>query len=255
MKEVETEFKEATIAIDFDGVIHQYSKGFQGLDNAYDPPMPGVRNALDQLKLSGYRLIIVSSRPVPVIKEWLEKNEMSFYFDDVSNTKHPAKYYIDDHAIRFDKTNPNAWLDTLNFIDKDTKKTSEKRAMFVGRWQPLHNGHKWLINQKLKEGVPVLICVRDIPPDEKNPFTTEQTIDMLETVYNNKDVVIMSIPDIESVNYGRGVGYGIAEHVPPQNIGFISATQIRNQIEDGDDSWKENVDAKIHLKVVRYLEK
>ena len=130
---------------------------------------------------------------------------------------------------------------------------NNKRAMFVGRWQPLHNGHKWLIGQKLNQGVPVLICVRDIPPDEKNPFTTEQTIDMLETAYAEDDVVVMSIPDIESVNYGRGVGYGIIEHVPPQDIGFISATQIRNQIANEDNSWKENVDSKIHEKVVKYL--
>lgn len=130
---------------------------------------------------------------------------------------------------------------------------SKRRAMFVGRWQPLHNGHKWLISQKLKQGTPVLVCVRDIPPDEKNPFTTEQTIDMLETAYVDDDVVVMSIPDIESVNYGRGVGYGIVEHVPPQNIGFISATQIRNQISQGDDSWRENVDFRIHEKVIKYL--
>jgi hypothetical protein len=65
--------------------------------------------------------------------------------------------------------------------------------------------------------------------------------------------MVMSIPDIESVNYGRGVGYRIIEHVPPQDIGFISATQIRNQIEEGDNSWKKNVDSKIHQKVVEYL--
>ena len=130
---------------------------------------------------------------------------------------------------------------------------SDKRAMFVGRWQPLHNGHKWLIGQKLNEGIPVLICVRDIPPDEKNPFTTERTIDMLETVYDEDDVVVMAIPDIESVNYGRGVGYQIVEHVPTADIGFISATAIRTQIANEDDSWKKNVDAKIHDKILKYL--
>ena len=128
-----------------------------------------------------------------------------------------------------------------------------KRAMFVGRWQPLHNGHKWLIGQKLDAGVPVLICVRDIPPDEKNPFTTEETVAMLEAAYADQDVVVMSIPDIESVNYGRGVGYGIVEHVPPPDIGFISATDIRNKIAVGDDSWKEIVDPKIHAMVIEGL--
>ncbi len=128
-----------------------------------------------------------------------------------------------------------------------------KRAMFIGRWQPFHNGHKWLINQKLSEGKAILIAVRDIPPDEKNPFTTEQTIEMVKEVYSDHDVEVVSIPDIESVNYGRGVGYEINEHVPPQNIGFISATGIRNNIKEGNDAWRENVDSSIHDLVIKYL--
>ena len=128
-----------------------------------------------------------------------------------------------------------------------------KRAMFIGRWQPFHNGHKWLINQKLSEGKPILIAVRDIPPDEKNPFTTEQTVEMIQEVYREQDVEVVCIPDIESVNYGRGVGYEINEHVPPQNIGFISATGIRNNIRENNNSWRENVDSSIHDLVVKYL--
>ena len=128
-----------------------------------------------------------------------------------------------------------------------------KRAMFVGRWQPFHNGHKWLINQKLSEGKPILIAVRDIPPDEKNPFTTQQTVEMIQKVYSDQDVEVVCIPDIESVNYGRGVGYEINEHVPPKNIGFISATAIRNNIKEGNNTWRENVDSSIHESVIKYL--
>jgi phosphoglycolate phosphatase-like HAD superfamily hydrolase len=116
MKEVQTEFKDKTIAIDFDGVIHLYSNGFQGLDNVYDPPTPGARVALEQLKTLGYRLIIVSSRPVEPIKRWLKQHRLEHFFDDVSNTKHPAKYYIDDHALRFEKKNPNEWNRIVGFI-------------------------------------------------------------------------------------------------------------------------------------------
>lgn len=131
--------------------------------------------------------------------------------------------------------------------------TSKKRALFIGRWQPLHNGHKWLIDQRLSKDIPVLICVRDIPPDSKNPFTTDQTIEMLRIVYEGYDVSVMAIPDIESVNYGRGVGYEIIEHVPPPDVGFVSATSIRKLIKDGDESWKQNVDKKIWNLVTNYL--
>jgi len=128
-----------------------------------------------------------------------------------------------------------------------------KRAMFIGRWQPMHNGHKWLIGEKLKEDIPILVCVRDIPPDEKNPFTTEQTVDMIRDVYEGQDVEVMVIPDIESVNWGRGVGYETNEYKPHPYIGFVSATHIRESIMAGTDEWKENVDQKIHDKVIRYL--
>jgi len=129
----------------------------------------------------------------------------------------------------------------------------KKRAMFIGRWQPMHNGHKWLIDQKLAQGVPILIAVRDILPDAKNPFTTTQTVEMVRKAYADKDVEVVPIPDIESVNYGRGVGYEINAFVPPPDIGFISATSIRDAIRSGDDSWKDNVDCKIHELVVKYL--
>tara|TARA_B100001123_G_C14885491_1_gene857681 strand:+ start:123 stop:464 length:342 start_codon:yes stop_codon:yes gene_type:complete len=110
-----------------------------------------------------------------------------------------------------------------------------KRALFIGRWQPLHSGHKWLFNQKLEQGIPILIAVRDTPIEDKNPFSTEQVISNLETEYSKEvadgSVKIISIPDIESVNYGRGVGYEINEYTPPEDIGKISATDIRRKIE------------------------
>ena len=40
-------------------------------------------------------------------------------------------------------------------------------AMFVGRWQPLHKGHQSLFKQAMDEGKNVLICIRDVQPDEK----------------------------------------------------------------------------------------
>ena len=111
-----------------------------------------------------------------------------------------------------------------------------RRALFIGRWQPLHPGHQWLFNQKLDQNIPILIAVRDTPVNDSNPFTTEDVISNLEKEYleevKSGMVKIIGIPDIESVNYGRGVGYEINEFVPPKNIGKISATKIREALKD-----------------------
>jgi cytidyltransferase-like protein len=119
--------------------------------------------------------------------------------------------------------------------DPKLKNTGGKQySMLVGRYQPFHEGHRWLMNQCLDEGKNVLICVRDIEPDEKNPFTSEQVYqnisNELEDLISDGRVKVIVIPDIESINFGRGVGYDIIEHVPPQEVGDISATKIREQM-------------------------
>jgi nicotinamide mononucleotide adenylyltransferase len=143
----------------------------------------------------------------------------------------------------------------INHGGEPTKNPDKKYAIFVGRYQPYHSAHIELIQQKLNEGVPALIMVRDIEPDEKNPFTTQQTVDMIEKYHNAKgdDVKVMIIPDIESVCFGRGVGYKIEEFTPPDTIGFISATKIRESIKNGDDSWRSMVDESIQEDVVKNL--
>ena len=112
-------------------------------------------------------------------------------------------------------------------------------AMFVGRWQPLHKGHQELFEQALDGGKNVLICIRDIKPDDKNPFTANQVKDNIENHYSllveSQIVKVIVIPDICSIEFGRGVGYDVIEHIPPAEIADISATKIREQMrKDGE---------------------
>ena len=145
--------------------------------------------------------------------------------------------------------------DVKNHGGNPTTNESKKYAIFVGRFQPYHQGHISLIMQKINEGIPALIMVRDIAPDAKNPFTTEQTVEMIEKYHAAKghDVQVTIIPDMESVNFGRGVGYEINEFTPPENIGWISATGIRNSIKEGNNDWRTLVDESIQADVEKYL--
>ena len=107
-------------------------------------------------------------------------------------------------------------------------------AMFVGRWQPLHKGHQELFKQSMDEGKNVLICIRDGEPNEKNPFSPEEVKENIENHYADEislgKVKVMVIPDICSIEFGRGVGYDIIERIPPTEIGEISATKIRKEM-------------------------
>tara|TARA_Y100000996_G_scaffold413306_1_gene401265 strand:- start:6919 stop:7248 length:330 start_codon:yes stop_codon:yes gene_type:complete len=106
--------------------------------------------------------------------------------------------------------------------------------MFIGRWQPWHDGHRWLIDQRLNEGKNVLICVREVSKDDKNPYdpleVKKNIENLLSDFIKSKKIKVIVIPDIESVNYGRGVGYDIIEHIPPSEVGKISATEIRKKL-------------------------
>ena len=81
----------------------------------------------------------------------------------------------------------------------------------------------------------MLLCIRDVPVDEKNPWTAQEILmnlsnelkDLLET----GRLSIIKIPNIESINIGRGVGYDVIEHIPPADIHDISATKIREQMK------------------------
>ena len=145
--------------------------------------------------------------------------------------------------------------DKINHGGNPTANKDKKYAIFIGRYQPYHFGHVELVEQKLNEGIPCLIIVRDIEPDTTNPFTTQQTVDMIEKYHKakNHDVLVIVIPDIESVNYGRGVGYEINQYTPPDDIAFISATKIREAIKNNDDSWRQMVDESIQEDVIKYL--
>jgi nicotinamide mononucleotide adenylyltransferase len=109
---------------------------------------------------------------------------------------------------------------------------SKKYAMYVGRWQNWHAGHEWLIRQQLDKGKDVWVAIRDVPEDENNPKSAHRVMmDLMEEPFfqENIDRILVSIiPDIESVNYGRGVGYEVLYHHPTWDVAKISGTSIRN---------------------------
>lgn len=102
----------------------------------------------------------------------------------------------------------------------------KRYSMFIGRWQPFHNGHKYLIDEALAKGENVCVAIRDTEISAGNPYTAEQRAEMIRRVYEGTVEVIV-IPDITSINVGRNVGYDVNFVEPPADIGKISGTNVR----------------------------
>ncbi len=94
-----------TVVFDFDGVIHSYTSGWQGIDVIPDEPVNGIKEAIDNIRNAGYEVVVVSTRCKESIGKtaiwvWLDSNNIDV--DDVMAEKPPALVYIDDRAICFD---------------------------------------------------------------------------------------------------------------------------------------------------------
>ena len=120
-------------------------------------------------------------------------------------------------------------------VKSSMSKKDDQWSLFIGRWQPLHEGHKQLFRQVINEGGRVCVAIREVEVDEKNPFTPHQIMlnvfEQMKPEVESGKLKIITIPDICSVEFGRGVGYDIIEHIPPQEIADISATKIREQMK------------------------
>ena len=104
-----------------------------------------------------------------------------------------------------------------------------KYNLFIGIFSPFHNGHKYIIDTFVKNGIPVCIAVRE--SQEKYPVSLRMA--MVKSVYIEEVrsglVKIISIPDIEQVCVGRDVGYCLTEI--PTEIGVMTGTNIKDSIK------------------------
>jgi nicotinamide mononucleotide adenylyltransferase len=124
-------------------------------------------------------------------------------------------------------------------------------TQMLGRWQPWHDGHTALFKKAHAETGQVCIMVRDVGgivgEDAGGGRTAAQTdnpfdfLTVKENIINglakegfayNEEYVIIEVPNIVDISYGRGVGYTFTQHDLGKEMHNISATKIRAQMRE-----------------------
>jgi ribonucleotide monophosphatase NagD (HAD superfamily) len=118
------ETEKNNLAIDFDGVIHNFNKGYHD-GTCYGDPIEGSLSALKELSKK-YNIIIFTAKAKPnrplvngktgteLVSEWLEKYGVLDCVSEITSEKPRAMLYIDDNAYRFEN-----WVDTIKFVNND----------------------------------------------------------------------------------------------------------------------------------------
>ena len=116
-------------------------------------------------------------------------------------------------------------------------------VQMLGRWQPWHDGHTELFKRALQKNGQVCIMYRDvegvdvgIEGQADNPFGFEEVkTNIIEELSKHnfeegKEYLVIKVPNIIDISYGRGVGYSFTEHDLGKDIHAISATKIRKEM-------------------------
>jgi nicotinamide mononucleotide adenylyltransferase len=122
-------------------------------------------------------------------------------------------------------------------------------TQMLGRWQPWHAGHTALFKKALLETGQVCIQIRDVggiigsdvgggrtATQNDNPFEFKTVVTNIKNALDiegftyDVDYIIMQVPNIVDISYGRSVGYTFTQHDLGEDIHQISATKIREQL-------------------------
>lgn len=124
-------------------------------------------------------------------------------------------------------------------------------TQMLGRWQPWHDGHTALFKKALAETGQVCIMIRDVGgivgvdagagrtvAQTDNPFEYDTVVQNIKdglAIHGfeyDVDYIVMKVPNIVDISYGRGVGYTFTQHDLGADIHSISATKIRAKLRD-----------------------
>ena len=160
---------------------------------------------------------------------WVDRIREGRFEDTNRLFEHPERC---DLRVTADGS-PEFWADRAAAMLRPVFDFKKSTALLVGRYQPFHDGHRALIAEAIARVGQVCIAVRDTAGiDEKNPFAFEYVRARIEhglRAYEGK-FVILQLPNITNIFYGRDVGYSIERIDVDNELQEITATMERAKL-------------------------
>lgn len=157
---------------------------------------------------------------------WVDRIEAGRFEDTNKLFEAPARF---DVRVTADGT-PEFWAEEVAKQLRPVFDTKAPTALFLGRYQPFHPGHRALIEKGINRVGQACIAVRDTGGnDAKNPLNfhdVRQRIERSLSAYEGRFIVV-PLPNITNIFYGRDVGYKIEQIELDADLQAISATKVR----------------------------
>lgn len=157
---------------------------------------------------------------------WVDRIQSS-RFDDTNRMFVPPERY--DIRVTAEGT-PEYWAEKIGLAVRPIFDVSKPTALFVGRYQPFHEGHRKLIVEGIRRVGQACIAVRStFGLDEKNPYPFEYVRARIEHGLREHEgrFAVVSLPNITHIFYGRDVGYAVERIDLDEETQAISATKVR----------------------------
>jgi cytidyltransferase-like protein len=160
---------------------------------------------------------------------WVDRIKTS-RFEDTDAIFEPPQHY--DVRVTADGS-PAYWVERICEKLLPTFDAKKPTALFIGRYQPFHDGHRTLIEEGLRRVGQACIAVRDTQgTDNKNPLDFQAVKARIESAmwrYRGR-ITVVQVPNITNIFYGRDIGYTIERLFLDDKTEQISATKIRREL-------------------------
>lgn len=164
-------------------------------------------------------------------------------------------------------------------MKKKKKKPGIKRALFIGRFQPIHNGHVHAIKKLLKKYPEVVVVIGSSEDlfTKENPLTCGERIETIRRCFSKSDLGSLILVPVPDVNDNRIWVDHVLAHIPTVNEVYSNnqlvkmlfsqhgilvksidlhertvkeGSHLRRLMADNDPTWTKHIPAK----AVEYLE-